>query len=357
MHPKGIFIDNSVRNSEISISVVKNAGNIPIQYGNFHGLKEQDFKRGYIYLLNYKGSFFRNCPGTNFYNCCGYKIIHIGESCPLNCSYCILKAYFSHNCIKVWANIQDLYLELDRIFSNNRHKLFRCGTGEFTDSLALEYLTNYSSFLVRFLSNYTNVILELKSKVVDLSWIEDVKDPKKVLPAWSMNSVDIPITEEKGTATLEQRLIGARECARLGFRVCLHFDPIIYYPGWEKGYLRTIEMIFDYLRPEDIAYFSLGSFRGMPELFDFIEENWPETKYIFYGEYVKGIDGKLRLFRPIRTRQFRFMVENLRGFGLKDQIYYCMESNEVWKSTLGYTPKELGGLSNHLLKRAFGSSL
>jgi len=259
MQLKGIFIDKDAQNSKITKSVIQNSNNIPIEYGSFEETPDHEFKEGCLYLLNYKGKFFRKCPGTHFYNCCGYKIIHIGESCPLNCSYCILKAYFSHRCIKVWANIEDLFAELEKVFSD-KNRLFRCGTGEFTDSLALEYLTNYSFYLIEFLSNFENVILELKSKVVDLTWMDAVKDPTKVLPAWSLNSIDIPEKEEINTAPLEQRLIAAKKCVDLGFRVCLHFDPIIYYPGWEKGYMRTIEMIFDYLKPRDIAYLSLGSF-------------------------------------------------------------------------------------------------
>ncbi len=243
------------------------------------------------------------------------------------------------------------FSELEEIFNTNR--FFRIGTGEFTDSLALESLTNYSSYLIEFLSQFRNVVLELKTKVVDLSWTDVVKDPRLVLPAWSLNAIDIPIKEEIYTAPLEERLNAAERCADMGFRVCLHFDPIIYYPDWERGYSKTIEMIFDYLKPADIAYLSLGSFRGMPHLFKFIEENWPESDYIYHGEFIKGIDGKLRLFRPIRIKQFRFMVNLLRKYGVDKQIYFCMESDEVWKATLGYTPRDLGGLANHLLRLSF----
>ncbi len=349
---KGIFIDNQVKRSPITNNVSKNAGSIPIIYGDFSSLDDRELKKGYVYLVKYKGRFFKKCPGTKFYNCCGYKIIHIGEGCPLNCSYCILKAYFSHNSIKVWANIEDLYMELDKVFSN-REKFFRVGTGEFTDSLAIEYLTNYSKYLIEFLSQFKNVILELKTKVVDLSWIDAVKDPRLVLPAWSLNGIDVPLKEEMSTAPLEERLKAAKICAEMGFRVCLHFDPIIYYPGWERGYKETIEMIFDYIKPKDIAYLSLGSFRGMPYLFKFIEENWPDSDYIYFGEFIKGIDGKLRLFRPIRIKQFRFMVNLLRKYGVDKQIYFCMESDEVWRACLGYTPKDIGGLANHLIQLSF----
>lgn len=312
-----------------------------------------DQEQAFLYLKHYKGRFLRFCPGTKHYRCCGYRIIHIGENCPLACSYCILKAYFQDRVLKVWANQDDLWRELDEKFQGSPKRQFRVGTGEFTDSLALEPITGYSRDLLAFLGNYPNCCLELKSKVVDLSWMDAVKRPDRVLPAWSLNSPEVVDAEERGVAALEERLAAARDCVRSGFRVCLHFDPIIMYPGWEEGYSEIIEMLFDYLRPADIAYLSLGSFRGMPELFDFIARQWPEAGYI-YQEYVPGLDGKMRLLRPLRVKQFRFIVKRLRQGGLDRQLYFCMESDAVWRAVLGITPKELGGLDTHLLKQAFG---
>jgi spore photoproduct lyase len=314
------------------------------------GLAREDI----LYLKRYRGRFLRHCPGTSHYRCCGYQIVHIGENCPLRCSYCILQAYFQDRVLKVWANQDDLRLELDQAFRANPGRRYRVGTGEFTDSLVLEALTGYSRDLVEFLGDYPQVCLELKSKVVDLSWMDAVRDPSRVLPAWSMNAPDIVDGEEQGDcASLEERLAAARTCAQAGFRVCLHFDPMIHFPGWRAGYARTVEMIFDHLRPEHIAYVSMGSFRHMPDLKRCISENFPGSKYI-YGEFVTGIDGKQRLLRPLRVEQFRFLADALRRGGVDRQLYLCMESDEVWQAVLGRTPADFGGLYKYLMAQAFG---
>lgn len=314
------------------------------------GLDREDI----LYLKRYKGRFLRHCPGTSHYRCCGYQIIHIGENCPLRCSYCILQAYFQDRVLKVWANQDDLWAELERAFESAPGRRYRVGTGEFTDSLVLEALTGYSRDLVGFLGRFPQVCLELKSKVVDLSWMDAVRDPSRVLPAWSMNAPLIVEQEEQGQcAGLEERLAAARRCAEAGFRVCLHFDPVIHFPGWQEGYARTVEMIFDHLRPENIAYVSMGSFRHMPDLKRCISENFPQSSYI-YGEFVTGIDGKQRLLRPLRVEQLRFLADRLRRGGLDRQLYLCMESDEVWRAVLGRTPEDLGGLYRHLMAQAFG---
>lgn len=354
-----VFVDESMTDSPMARKVAHRlAGTTHAEIPWTVLSSEQDrveFDRGdqqALYLKEYKGKFLRFCPGTRAYHCCGYRIIHIGENCPMDCSYCILQAYFQDKILKIWANQDDLFAELARSFEAERSTRYRVGTGEFTDSLALEHLTGYSHDLVGFLNDFDNVVLELKSKVVDLSWMDAATRADRVLPAWSMNAPFINESEEFNVSTLKERLEAARTCAEAGFRVCLHFDPIIHYPGWKEGYAEIIDMIFDHVKPEHIAYMSLGSFRCMPQLTPVIAKNFPKANYI-YNEFVPGLDGKSRLLRPLRLEQFRFMVDRLRKHGMDKQLYFCMESTEVWNEVFGYAPRNFGGLGKRLMAQAF----
>ncbi|GAB6059509.1 SPL family radical SAM protein [Desulfonatronum parangueonense] len=349
-----IWIDASVQHTPMAQRVLARLGHLPVEvFEPEQRPPAHDHEQGIVYLKHYKGRFLRTCPGTSHYHCCGYRIVHIGENCPLSCSYCILQAYFQDRVLKVWANQEDLFEELERAIAAHPQRRWRLGTGEFTDSLTLEPLTGYSRDLVAFLNDYPQVCLELKSKVVDLSWMDWVRRPDRVLPAWSMNAPHIQAGEEHGSSTLEERLQAARYCARAGFRVCLHFDPVIPCHGWEQGYARTVEMIADYLRPEQVAYISLGSLRFMPELKSRIMANHPRSTYI-YAEFITGLDGKQRLLRPLRVRQLRHVASLLARAGFEG-LYLCMESDEVWQAVLGCTPRQLGGLARYLMARAFNA--
>ncbi len=346
---KEILIDDEVKSTPLSKKVINY-----FKSHSYNPLKSEYANSHILYLKKYKGNFLKKCPGTKNYNCCGYLILHTGEGCPIGCLYCILQAYFRDNILKIWANQEDLFKELEHIFS--RGIKFRIGTGEFIDSLALESLTNYHKDLVSFIGSFPNVCLEIKTKTTELSWINGVKRPERILPAWSLNAQYVQKKYEGISASIENRLKAASKCVELGFRVCLHFDPILMFHGWQKEYKKVIEMIGDYLNPRDIVYISLGSFRGMPELFKIIEEKEPFAEFI-YGEFIQGLDGKLRLLRPIRVEQFKFILHQLEKIGIKKgHVYLCMESDEIWKSVFGYTPKDLGGLKNHLLDLAFDNS-
>lgn len=305
-----------------------------------------------LHIKAHRGRFLRPCPATRSYRCCSYQIIHIGENCPMDCSYCILRAYFRDRTLSAFANTEAMFDELGRIFGRDRTRMFRVGTGQFADSLALEPITGHTRELLGFLAAFDNVILELKSKTADLSWMAADPHPDRVLPAWSLNAPAIVAAEERDTAPLAARLAAARECVRAGFRVCLHFDPICLFPGWERGYAATVDMIFDYLRPRDIAYMSLGSFRCLPELPGrLVAEGRAVPRYML-NEFVVGPDGKKRLLRPLRVRQFRFLVDRLAKHGFSRGLYFCMESDEVWREVLGRTSRDMGGLAPYLLDMA-----
>ncbi len=308
-----------------------------------------------LYLKEYKGRFLRPCPGTRRYYCCGYQIVHIGENCPMDCSYCILKAYFRDNVLKVWANQEDQFRALHEAFGADRSRRFRVGTGEFTDSLALESVTGHTRALLDFLKDYDNVVLELKSKKADLSWLDAVSRPDRVLSAWSLNAPEFSRLEEGGVSSLTQRLQAAKTCAQAGLGVCLHFDPIAHFPGWKAGYGEAVDMIFDYLKPEDVVYVSLGSFRYLPELGARMRREGRMPGYMA-GEFVTGLDGKTRLLRSLRVPQLRFIAERLSARGLARKTYLCMESGEVWRDVFGRAPDGLGdpgGLAAHLRALAF----
>lgn len=352
--PEKIILDQEAAGTPMAERVIAGLPGVPVEEllpgQDIFGIMTKK-NSPVIYLKHYRGRFLRPCPATKRYRCCGYQIIHIGENCPLNCSYCILQAYFQDRILKVWANQEDLKKELDQAFGRDKNRKFRVGTGEFTDSLALEQLTGYSGDLIDFLNDYPEVVLELKSKVIDLTWMQKAASTRGVLPAWSVNSPDIIRAEEHGASTLEQRLGAAKHCADSGFRVCLHFDPIIHYPGWKKGYSLAVEMILDYLKAENIAYISLGSFRFMPGLKDVIIQNHPRSNYI-YNEFITGLDGKTRLLLPLRLEQFRHIAQRLKKGGIWEQLYFCMESDLVWQDVLGRTPADIGGLPAYLLQRS-----
>ncbi|MFH1521324.1 MAG: radical SAM protein [archaeon] len=280
------------------------------------------------YLTRQKGKFLKPCPGTRNYLCCNYWIINLVQGCPFSCSYCALQAYeFPY--LNIFANVNDLFAEMEEFLSRFSEKFFRIGTGEFTDSLALDDCLDVNQELIKFFSLQKNAILELKTKSDKIEKLLSLEPNNRIIVSWSLNTPRIIADEEKGAPNLEKRLIAARKCEEKGYWIGFHFDPLIYYDNWEKEYTEVIEQVFHYIHPKRMAWISLGALRF---------KKTPSTK-IIYGELLPGLDNKMRYFKPIRIEMFKKISELIKKFNKDIPIYLCMESPEVWEKSLGWRPK------------------
>jgi spore photoproduct lyase len=301
-----------------------------------------------LYLCNNRGVFFKPCPGTREYQCCDYQVLNTGTNCPIDCVYCILQAYLNTPWLTFYVNIDQLFQELTESLSANPERLFRIGTGEFTDSLAIDRLTGLSRRLVPFVGQWDNAVLELKTKSAMIDNLAGLEHNGKTIIAWSLNSPTIMKSQEIRTATLEERLMAARKCAEWGYKLAFHFDPVIDHPGWKEGYAATIDTLFEVVPPEAIAWISLGALRFLPSLKEIGIKRFPTSK-IYYNEFIQGLDGKSRYFRPNRVELYQVLYERLKRRAASTTcIYFCMESDEIWQEVMGFMPAAQGGLPKML---------
>jgi len=308
---------------------------------------DDPFREGKKVLLitENDGEFLKRCPGTNEYICCDYYIIDFAQNCPMDCTYCILQAYLNNPMMVVYANIGDLTAELDRRLPATGGTM-RIGTGEFTDSLALEHLTQYSDLLMNYFEKKPEYLIEFKTKTDNVETFLKRKPPANVLLSWSVNAGNVTSREELKSATLDERLAAAKKCADAGYKITLHFDPVIDYEDFDAQMEKTVESIFSHLRPESVKYVSLGCYRFIPKLRDIVAARFPNTN-IIYNEFIKGYDGKSRYFRKKRERLFKKLYDLIKKRDPDNRIalYFCMESPEIWKAVAGSSPgsdEELG---------------
>ncbi len=302
-----------------------------------------------LYITRNKGAFVKDCPGTQAYTCCGYKILHIGTFCHLDCAYCILQSYFHPPLMQYFVNHLDLFEELKGLFTGSA--IHRIGTGEFTDSLIWELWTDFNRNIVPAFAAQNRAVLELKTKTTAVERLQHMPHNRKTVVSWSVNTPRIIQNEERRTASLTARLKAAARCESWGYPLAFHFDPIVIYDGCEVDYARAVKKIFSYVSPDNIIWISLGTFRFMPSLKPLIQKRFPNSK-IVYGEFISGLDGKMRYFKPLRIEIYRKIVTCIRKHAPQVFIYFCMEDDEVWQKALGYVASDRGGLSKLLDEQA-----
>lgn len=342
--PQKIFVEKTARDLRFTREILSRLPGVPVEWiEDSRALQEEircrpdpigEGKRALL-LAHDKGRSFKSFPESEAYLSCDYYTLHVAEGCDLECSYCILQAYLTNPLLTIYTNLEEMLENLQRVIDQNPEKFFRIGTGQLADSLSLDPLTAFSETLVPFFSRQTRAVLELKTKSAHIERLLALHSRGRTIVSWSMNSRKIQREEEHKCTSIDERLEAAKRIvAETDHRVGFHFDPIIDYPGWEGEYEEAVRDLFEAIPEDRIAWISLGCLRFMPALKPIMQERFPKSGLAF-AEWVTGMDGKMRYFKPRRIEIYRRMVECIRKRAPEVTLYLSMESPEVWRHVFG----------------------
>ena len=181
--PDAVFVEHNSKDYSLTQEILSRLSHVPVyEIDNIEQL-EKEFKvsqsdvfgegKKNLVLSRFNGSFLKKCPGASpGMVCCNYYVVNLSKNCIYDCSYCFLQDFLNNNPLQVaYVNVEDLFLELEKVFTQFPDRIFRVGTGEITDSLALDALIPYSKLLIPFFNRQKNALLELKTKSVSASKI------------------------------------------------------------------------------------------------------------------------------------------------------------------------------------------
>lgn len=341
-----ILIDPAVARSPLAEAIRRNAQNVEVSVESTAefaaGTRHLSLTEGKRLLLvrRFQGRSVKLCQAwRSSYACCNLHTVAEANNCAMECTYCILQFYMNSPHMTVFGNLDDLQEEIASRVALEPGRVLRIGTGELSDSLLLDPLTESTTHMVPFFRGLPNAVLELKTKTDNIAHLLGMDGGERTVVSWSVNPQEIVTREELKTASLENRLAAAREVAAHGYPVGFHLDPIVHYDGWRDGYTTLVDRMIDAVPPERIAWISMGSLRFPQEMKATVEARFPRSE-LPSGEFVRGDDGKSHYLRPLRVEMFRLVTERLKArletVGDRGPVLYlCMEPPEVWKKVFG----------------------
>lgn len=302
--------------------------------------EEKETGKQNIFLTRFKGQSFKVCPGTEKpYICCYYWTLNQATNCPFDCTYCILQYYLNNPILTVYTNMDLMYNQMDERMGREPQRLFRVGTGELADSLALDDITQAGPELIRYASTQKNMLFELKTKSDKVDHLLKCDHKGKTVMSWSLNPQEMIGENEARAASLKRRMAAVDKVQVAGYKLGFHFDPLLYYPDWKQGYTELIETLFSHADPKNITWISIGSMRFPPDMKEKMLHKFPETN-LAYGEMIRGRDNKMRYFKPLRVEMYRHIYSELQRCGGPDLfVYFCMELPDVWEDVMGFIPE------------------
>lgn len=286
-----------------------------------------------LILKEFAGRKFQKCPGSPNVICCNYYLLNTCFNCLYDCTYCFLNSYLNSYGITQFVNLDDMH-ESVIAHASDPDRIYRIGTGEFTDSLMMDEITGIAENLIKHTAHHKNIFLEFKTKSDCVNHLLDIKLKGSTVMAWTLNTAANIRLYEKDTSSLESRINAACSAVKAGFLVAFHFDPIIIYNDFIKEYDPVLCSLAERIDPGSVAWISLGCFRYSPGFKDIIKHKYPSSM-ITCEEMFPGIDGKYRYLKNRRIEIYKYFYERLKLTFPKTYIYFCMESSDVWYSVTG----------------------
>jgi spore photoproduct lyase len=340
------FCQKIINKFKNSSQIVILQDNIPVELTE-GGITLSQGKR-ILYLKEFKGNAFKLCPGFSENTlCCNYFVLDLVENCPLDCSYCILQVFLNKPVITFHVNVEEIVETMITTIKSRPNQPFRIGTGEHSDSLALDPVFQVNPYLVETFSKLPNATLELKTKTNLIDSLIGLDHNGRTVVAWSINPTEIIRSNEYKTASLNERLQAAATLCQEGYKVAFHFDPLIHYRNWQTGYLETIDALFKTIAAKDIAWISLGTLRYISKLKQIAEERFPKTT-IFSDEFVPAQDGKMKYVKPIRKSLLASVSGWIREKAPEVPLYLCMEQHAMWSGLFPVCPTNPTELERYL---------
>lgn len=340
--PERIFVERSCRNSALAERAARRHPSARLEVipsmkeycrGRVFTVNDYNQRQKNLFIVSEQYDFYKPCPCTSAARCCGYHLLNLGFGCGFECTYCFLQGYQNAPGIILPANIEDYFRNFVPPAAGS--SLFdqpRVGSGEFTDSLIFDDLTAFSPLIVEFFRARPGVSFEFKTKSANVGNLLAAPSAPNVVVSWSVNPQKMIDENEFYTASIDERLAAARECADAGYGVAFHFDPVIRYTIWRDGYAEVIERIFDAVPARAVRWISIGTLRMKADIKRVIEARFPDNG-ILDAELLLGPDRKLRYAEHERVEVYRHLINRIRARSAATTVYLCMESPDVWRAS------------------------
>ena len=270
------------------------------------------------------------CPvASTKTRCCNLLTLDAVERCGFDCSYCSIQSFYHDNEVRFDTGFSEKLgkLKLDP------EQTYHIGTGQSSDSLMWGNHNGNLAALCDFAEKHPNVILELKTKSKNITWLLEHDYPANIVCTWSLNPQEIIDYEEHQTASLNERISCARRIADKGRLVGFHFHPMVWYKNSEQTYSLIAQRLSSTFNARELAMVSMGSLTYTKEVMRTIRTRKFYSKILQMP--LQQVAGKYSYPDEIKIRMFTSLYKSLTDWHNTVFFYLCMEPASLWRSVFG----------------------
>ena len=182
-------------------------------------------------------------------------------NCMYDCRYCFLQGMYQSAHQVLFINYEDFAAEIRRIADRHAGEPVWFYSGYDCDSLANDPMTQFCDYFIPLIESVDNAWMELRTKSTQIRELLNREPVQRIVTAFSFTDATSHARLEHGVPSIEKRVDAMARLAERGWPIGLRFDPIVYHPDYQQGFVALLDQIFARVEPNSIHSASLGSFR------------------------------------------------------------------------------------------------
>ena len=243
-------------------------------------------------------------------------------NCVYDCKYCYLKGAFKNEMQVFFVNYDEMQLQiLEKIkeVRINSKENIRFYTSDYSDNLATDNFTQFTSVFFPFFDSLKNVKAEIRTKSINIGNILKLDPSKNIEIAFSLNPSEVIEKYELKTPLLEMRLKAINTLIDAWWQVGIRFLPLLEIENYKEIYRQFLAEVIKKIDFSKISSVFIGGLLYTKEDYNKILKKEPYLDVLYKLEDTK--DGFMREKREVRD----FFYELFDSFIQEQKCNRCLD--------------------------------
>lgn len=194
-----------------------------------------------IILAKWK-NFVQNAPDWYWFAGTNAFFLKNSINCVFDCDYCYLKWAFKNDDLLFFLDYETMKNEvIETIKKQNNWLVNRFYSSDYSDNLATDNLTDFTSFFIPFFETLENTKLEIRTKSNNIWNLLKLSPAKNTEIAFSLNPSEVVLAYEHKTTSLDERIKSINTLLDAGWNVWIRFLPLVEINNYQEIYDKFLE--------------------------------------------------------------------------------------------------------------------
>lgn len=257
-----LYIEKSLKTNLQAQKILEKNKNTPIIWiDNHKNIFDKSIawnKEKTMILAKWK-NFIQNAPDWYGFSETNAFFLKNSINCVFDCDYCYLKWAFKNDDLLFFLDYETMKEEVINNINKQTNWLSnRFYSSDYSDNLATDNLTDFTSEFIPFFETLENTKLEIRTKSNNIWNLLKLNPAKNTEIAFSLNPKEVIETYEHKTSPLDERIKSINTLLDAGWQVGIRFLPLVEIENYQKVYDNLIEYIKDKIDFSSISSVFIG---------------------------------------------------------------------------------------------------